>query len=90
MQKSRVTAKLSLLEVFLNIVVKVNMGGTGDNHELLVRARHEVDGILAEIAAMGFLAVNEQNRILDLSGPFLPISQNFTYFCPHEEHSLHN
>ena len=60
MQKSRVTAKLSLLEVFLkesfylvvgnhtgNIVVKVNMGGTGDNHELLVRARHEVDGILA-------------------------------------------
>ena len=82
MQKSRVTAKLSLLEVFLNIVVKVNMGGTGDNHELLVAAGQEAEGILAEIAAVGLLAVNEQNRILDLSGPFSTNIAEFYLFLP--------
>jgi hypothetical protein len=82
MQKSRVTAKLSLLEVFLNIVVKVNMGGTGDDHEFIVAAGQEAEGILAEIATVGLLAVNEQNRILDLSGPFSTNIAEFYLFLP--------
>ena len=82
MQKSRVTAKLSLLEVFLNIVVKVNMGGTGDNHELLVAAGQEAEGILAEIATVGLLTVDEEDGIHDLAGPFSTNIAEFYLFLP--------
>ena len=52
-----------------NIVVEVNMGGSGDDHQFLVAASKEAIGILAEIAAVGLLTVDEQNRILDFTRP---------------------
>ena len=45
------------------------MGSSRDNHEFLVAAGKETIGILAEIAAVGLLTVDEQNWILDFSRP---------------------
>ena len=45
------------------------MRGSGDYHKFLVTSGHQSVGIFAEIAAVGFLAVDEENRILDLAGP---------------------
>ena len=62
-----------------NVVVEIHMGGTRDYHQLLVSfdgaltldvaAGHALKCILAEIAAVGLLAVDEENGSLDFSRP---------------------
>ena len=61
------------------IVVKVGVDGIGDNHQFFVSdghalavwilARHLFEGVLREVAAVGLLAVDEQDGRLNLVRP---------------------
>ena len=61
------------------VVVKVGVDGIGDNHQFLIAdsyafavwilARHLFEGVLREVAAVGLLAVDEQDGRLNLVCP---------------------
>lgn len=47
------------------IVIKIYMARTGNNQQLLVISLQFLEGILAEIARMGFLPVNHEHGAAD-------------------------
>ena len=60
-----------MLGILEAVVVKVGVDGIGDNHQFLISdghalavwilARHLFEGVLREVAAVGLLAVDEQD-----------------------------
>lgn len=52
----------------LKVVVEVGMDCAGNDKQLLVVAPELLVGVLAEIAGMGVLAVNEEDCALDFTG----------------------
>ena len=52
----------------LHVVVEVRVVGTRDDHEFFVRTLELLESTLAEVARMGFLAVDDEHRTLDLTG----------------------
>ena len=60
----RAIERLYLVErYFVEVVVEVGVIGAGDNQQLLVVAVQFLVGVLAEVARMGFLPVDEQHGI---------------------------
>ena len=51
----------------LHVVVEVRMARAGDDHEFFVRALELLEGTLAEVARMGFLAVNDEHWAFDFT-----------------------
>ena len=52
---------------FFEVVVKIHMGGPRNDHQLLVVSGQFLEGVLAEIAGMRLLAVDQQTCRADFT-----------------------
>ena len=51
----------------VKIVVKVGVDGAGDEEELLVVALQTLEGVLAEVAGVGLVAMDDEDGVADFS-----------------------